>query len=390
MIFLRKLHNPRIQSGFAVLGFVAAVFYITRIISPGGFWGNYVLPAVLWGLLALVIYFFFPAARPANRVSRRRLFYWLALVCGLAGVAAALLGGLLGGFGRSPYDHSLVGILINIFYLGFMLVGMEFGRAYLVNGLFYKQPGRGIAAATLIFTFFSFSLRRLVGFEGYLEGAEFFGSTFLPALLEHGLASYLVLLAGPLPAIIYRGTLLAFHWFSPVLPDPGWTTKALFGTFAPVFGMVLVYTVNRTEVLKFRRREKESIGGWVAASAVSVVMIWFAVGVFSYFPNVIISGSMSPHINVGDIVIVQRIHPQEAAEKVQVGDVIQFREETVRVTHRVIEIKEDDRGLPLFVTQGDANPNPDSDSVEAERFVGKVVEVLPKAGWITIWMRSPG
>ena len=128
----------------------------------------------------------------------------------------------------------------------------------------------------------------------------------------------------------------------------------------------------------------------MAASAASVLLIWFAVGVFSIFPTVIVSGSMSPAIDIGDIVIVERIHPEKSMEKVEIGDVIQFRDGGVKVTHRVIDIKEDERGLPLYITQGDDNPSPDSEPVEAEQFVGKVKTVVPKVGWATIWMRSPG
>ncbi len=385
-----KLYIPRIRYGLLILAYIAAIFYITRFVSLSGFWCNYVLPSLLWGGLALTIYYIFPKVRPAGRISRYKLYCWLALVCGLIGIVASVASGMMGGFGRSPYDHSLIGMGINLFYLGSMLVGMEVSRAWLVNGLFSKNPAWGISVSALIFTLFTLSIRRLFGLETFLEGAEFLGGNFLPALMESALASYLVFLGGPLPAIIYRGMLMGFQWFSPILPDPNWLTEALFGSFAPVLGIVLVQTVHRSEVLKIRRKPQENITGWIAASAVSILMIWFAVGVFSFFPNVIVSGSMSPAIEIGDVVIVEKIHPEEAAKKVKVGDVIQFRDEDIKVTHRVIDIEEDDRGLPLFITQGDDNPGPDSDPVEADQFVGKVETVIPKVGWATIMMRSAG
>lgn len=366
--------------------YVARYFVVSKLVS--GFLGNYVIPFILWTSLALAVYYLLPKPRLTTRTRHKSMLNWAALLSALALIVAVYAVGLIEGYGRSPYDQSFRGILINIFYLGSMLVGMELSRSWLINCLFKKKSSLGIAFTGLIFTFFAFSPGRLTSFETPLDGAQFAGNTFLPNLAENLLASLLAFLGGAVPAIIYRGTLLAYQWFAPILPDLNWVIFALVGTFVPVFCMVLVYELYRSEVLRIRSREKESPFGWVLTSAVSVIMIWFAVGVFNIFPNVIISGSMEPEIDIGDIVIVQAIEPEE----VRVGDVIQFREieQDIRINHRVIEILEDERGLPLFITKGDANRNPDSDPVIAEQLMGKVVQIVPKVGWVTIMLRSPG
>lgn len=339
-------------------------------------------------MLAFGIWYLLPKARPVVKLRYRRIFNWAALLCALAGTGAFYAAGLLTGFGRSPYDHSIRGIIINIFYLGSMLIGMETARAWLVNYLFRKQPALGVILTALIFTFFAFTPGRLLSFETPLDGAIFAGNIFLPTLSENILASYLAFLGGVAPALIYRGTLLAVQWFAPILPDLSWLVKAVIGTFVPAFCMVLLYQLYQSEVLKIRKKgkNKESLFGWLTVSAISVMIIWFAVGVFSVFPNVIISGSMSPEIEVGDVVLVRRIGPEE----VQLGDIVMFRDEHARISHRVIEIREDERGLPLFITKGDANSHPDRDPVISENVLGRVVNVLPKIGWFTIMLRSSG
>ncbi len=383
--------EARTKYGLLGIASLVAIYLTLKFVAGriiGGFLGNYVLPFLLWCMLALAIFYLLPKARPATRPRHRSMLNWAAFLSALAFIVAVYGVGLLEGFGISPYDQSFRGIIFNIFYLGSMLVGMELSRAWLVNYLFKKKANLGIAFTGLIFTFFAFAPGRLTSFETILDGAKFAGNTFLPALAENLLASMLAFLGGAMPAIIYRGTLLAYQWFAPVLPDLNWVIFALVGTFVPVFCMVMVYQLYQSEVLKVRSREKESPFGWIATSAISVVMIWFAVGVFNIFPNVIISGSMMPKIDIGDIVIVQKTEP----DQVTVGDIIQFREieQDVRINHRVIEIRKDERGLPLFITKGDANQNPDSDPVIAEQLKGKVVYVVPKVGWITIMLRSPG
>jgi len=388
--FLDKFISVRAQYGLVVLACIAAVylsgnFVFGRVVT--GFTGNYVLPSIAWVALALGVIYLLPRGRPEARGRHRKLFCWVAFLSAAALILALYAAGLLDGLGRSPYDHSFRGILINIFYLGSMIIGMEISRAWLINYLFKKRPVLGIGLVTLIFTMFAFSPGRLLGFETMLDGAEFAGNTFLPAFSESMLTTYLAFLGGALPAIIYQGTLHAYQWFSPVLPDLNWIMHALIGTFVPVFSMVMVHQLHRSEVQRIRSREKESPVGWVASSALSVVMIWFAVGVFSIYPNVIVSGSMEPEISIGDIVIVRSIEPEQVEE----GDVIQFREieQDIRINHRVIEIEEDERGKPLFTTKGDANQSPDSDPVLAEQVMGRVEHVVPGVGWVTIMLRSP-
>lgn len=391
LALLNKVLPERTFYGMLLIISLAAILYGKNMIFGrliGGFFGNYVLPSVIWILLALLILFLYPRACPQARSRHKRLFCWAALLCALAGVAAIFATGMLQGFGKSPYDHSAYGVVSNIFHLGAMLVGMEVSRAWLVNSLFKKRPWLGIGFTALFFTLFAFSLGRLGSFEKSIDGIEFAGNIFLPSFFENLLASFLVFLSGPLPAIIYRGVLLIFHWFPPILPDLNWVTQALIGSFLPVFCIVLLSQVYRMEVQRIRSREKESPVGWVVASVISVLMIWFSVGVFSVYPNVIISGSMLPKIDIGDVVVVKSIEPEE----VELDDVIQFREieQDVRINHRVIDIQEDERGLPLFITKGDNNDSPDSEPVIAEQVMGKVIHIVPRVGWVTIALRSPG
>jgi signal peptidase I len=387
----KNIFSPRNKNGFLVFSLLAAVYisgnWVSGKLVPG-FLGSYLLPSLLWALLAFTVWVRLPKGRPVIKGRHKTLFNWAALLCAVAGIGALYAAGLLSGLGKSPYDHSLTGILINIFYLGSMLVGMEIARAWLINYLFKKSPTLGVALTAIIFTFFAFAPGRLLSFETTLDGAMFAGNIFLPTLAENLLASYLAFLGGAVPVLIYRGLILAVQWFAPILPDLSWLVKAVVGTFIPAFCMVLLYQLYQSEVLRVRRKSKdaENPAGWIAVSVVSVMMVWFAVGVFSIFPNVIISGSMSPDIEIGDIVLVQRITPEE----VELEDVIMFREENVRISHRVVEIREDERGLPLYITKGDANASRDSDPVIAEQLLGRVVKVLPKLGWITILLRSAG
>ncbi|MFH1756181.1 MAG: hypothetical protein ABIA59_10830, partial [Candidatus Latescibacterota bacterium] len=72
-----------------------------------------------------------------------------------------------------------------------------------------------------------------------IVAVQYANSTFLPTLAENLLASFLAALGGPLPAIAYRGLLMAHEWFWPILPDLHWAYKGLMGTIVPIMGLMV-------------------------------------------------------------------------------------------------------------------------------------------------------
>ena len=98
---------------------------------------------------------------------------------------------------------------------------------------------------------------------------------------------------------------------------------------------------------------------------------------------IIASGSMTPNINVNDMVINQRVQAYE----IQVGDVITFLSESplsngLTITHRVAAITQAPDGSYLFRTKGDANQTADEWLVPEENIIGKVLVKIPYVGYI--------
>jgi signal peptidase len=93
---------------------------------------------------------------------------------------------------------------------------------------------------------------------------------------------------------------------------------------------------------------------------------------------------MRPTLDVGDVVIIAKV----SADTIETGDIIQFREpEGVTTLHRVVEIQESE-GEIVFVTQGDANSEPDAKPVIPENVVGKAIFNIPKIGWAAIAVKE--
>lgn len=98
----------------------------------------------------------------------------------------------------------------------------------------------------------------------------------------------------------------------------------------------------------------------------------------------IVSPSMTPNINVYDVVVnVRPEHPDE----IQVGDIITYKStaatsEGMTITHRVIIKNQLPDGTYEYLTQGDNNTEPDSVYVTFDNIIGKEIITIPKVGHI--------
>ena len=104
----------------------------------------------------------------------------------------------------------------------------------------------------------------------------------------------------------------------------------------------------------------------------------------------IISPSMTPNINVYDVVVTTKTN----TSKLKVGDIISFYTNEVNVngltiTHRIYQIGEQDDGR-YFKTKGDYNQYVDKWTVRESDIVGKVLFKIPQLGRVQFFLGSRG
>ena len=123
---------------------------------------------------------------------------------------------------------------------------------------------------------------------------------------------------------------------------------------------------------------------WIAIGVLGLVIaMYLLVPFFTGEESILIvlSGSMTPLMLPGDMIIIKNISPEELSPE----DVMAFRYtqpdgSKVFVTHRIVSIEEGDERL--FKTKGDANEEEDDFFVPASDVVGKLVFVIPFAGYL--------
>jgi signal peptidase I, archaeal type len=98
--------------------------------------------------------------------------------------------------------------------------------------------------------------------------------------------------------------------------------------------------------------------------------------IFGYTQVIVISGSMIPTLEIGDILIV---HEQKSYG---LNDIVTYKGETKLITHRIVEIKGND-----YVTKGDFN-NTTDDPISPSIVEGKVVGRIHGLGGIVFFLRT--
>lgn len=127
---------------------------------------------------------------------------------------------------------------------------------------------------------------------------------------------------------------------------------------------------------------------WAAASFVLVVLLSAALPLAVGGTSMVVrSGSMTPAIRTGDVVVVRPIAPTEA----EVGDIVTFKDPTGSgrlLVHRVRAISQVGSEVEV-ITKGDANTTQERWKVAADGTIGTVAYRVPVLGFAVGWIGSP-
>jgi signal peptidase I len=106
---------------------------------------------------------------------------------------------------------------------------------------------------------------------------------------------------------------------------------------------------------------------------------------FGIMPLTVLSNSMVPVFEAGDVIISRKVDPGELNE----GDIISYyNEEKNLITHRIISIEEEN-GERRFYTKGDNNNTTDEGFITGTDIVGTEQFHIPKLGLLSQYTKGP-
>ncbi len=150
------------------------------------------------------------------------------------------------------------------------------------------------------------------------------------------------------------------------------------------------------------RRTTDVVGTLFAVVAVMVAAVVMVVAVgtrlsakeqytaFGHPVLVVLSGSMSPVINTGDLIVDNGVSA-DSATKLHAGQIITFYDQPgsrLVFTHRIVRVVHQ-RGRVLYETKGDANNAPDGTLRPASSVIGTYAGRMPRGGYFLRNLHRP-
>ena len=292
--------------------------------------------------------------------------------------------GYIDDFGRSPFSRSLLGVVKNAGLFGGVIVAQEYIRAYIVGCDTSSKRWMTIAAA---FSFFAYSLNltnMMDAFGNWGTLFQYIGGTLLPGICTAVFLTWLSKRTGFLPPMIFRLVPEAVQWLLPALPKSSWQTNMMLGAAFTVFAIIILQQLGIAEQQRRNKRKRSkkaraNLLSWAGLLVTMGLMFSFSLGLLPLRPMVIATGSMLPVIRPGDMVILQNMD----AKVLQVGDVIAYQTEGYQIVHRIMSINLSGDGNS-YIMKGDNNDGPDTNAVQESQIVGKVVQIIPYVGLLSL------
>ena len=295
--------------------------------------------------------------------------------------------GLFLGYVKSIYSHAFLGILKNIWDYIIPIIFIELIRNILVRNSCNSKIV--FLIIVLLFTLIDIDLFNIISLT---NKAEIFKSTFsiiLPAVIKNLSLTYISKTSGYTTNLIYLLPQKLTNIILPIFPDLDWYFISLLGILLPVFAFIIIkHLDDKIESSKSKSRlKKEKPIRIIILITPLIIFCLFVAGIFKYKPTAIVSNSMHPIFDRGDVVIIEKLD-RKKSRNLKKYDIIEYKLKNIIVSHRIIHIEKHNDGSISYITKGDNNNTADNEKVSSNQIIGIVKFRIPKVGYPSVWLND--
>lgn len=280
--------------------------------------------------------------------------------------------GLFSGFVKSSYSLSFINIIKNTFPVIALILISELMRYVLFNKTKRNLPCLIIGCLLFVMVDVN-TMVHIYDVKTALGITKMICLVVFPSITKNIFLTYLTMKVGYKNGIIYRLITELSTYLLPIFPDFGEYINVLLKTVLPIAIMARLnnmfnyYSVRKIKDSRYNSR-KLVLYSVITFALLTIVLL--TSGLFTYQALTIGSGSMSPAIEKGDVIILKSMKNEEA-RKIKKGDVLVYNHDNKIIVHRVI--KKSNNGETIsFKTKGDYNNAKDSWIVKQEEVIGIV------------------
>ncbi len=280
--------------------------------------------------------------------------------------------GLFSGFVKSSYSLSFINIIKNTFPVIALILISELMRYVLFNKTKRNLPCLIIGCLLFVMVDVN-TMVHIYDVKTALGITKMICLVVFPSITKNIFLTYLTMKVGYKNGIIYRLITEISTYLLPIFPDFGEYINVLLKTVLPIAIMARLnnmfnyYSVRKIKDSRYNNR-KLVLYSVITFALLTIVLL--TSGLFTYQALTIGSGSMSPAIEKGDVIILKSMKNEET-RKIKKGDVLVYNHDNKIIVHRVI--KKSNNGETIsFKTKGDYNNAKDSWTVKQEDVIGIV------------------
>ena len=279
--------------------------------------------------------------------------------------------GLFSGFIRSSYSLSLLNIIRNTFPVILLIVISELMRYVLFSRS--KENAPFLIFGCILFILIDVNtMVHIYDVKTALGLTKMICLVVFPSVTKNIFLTYLTMKVGYKNCLIYRLLTELSVYLLPIFPDFGEYINVLIKTVLPIVIMARVnnmfnyYKIRKIKDSRYNNR-KLALYSLITFALLTIVVL--TSGLFTYQALTIGSGSMSPKIEKGDVIVLRSMKGEEI-RKIKKGDILVYNHENKIIVHRVIK-KINGENIS-FKTKGDYNNAKDSWIVKQDDVIGIV------------------
>lgn len=289
--------------------------------------------------------------------------------------------GLSTGFLSNSYSLNPINIIDNIFNIVVTIVATELFRYTFISA--NKDKKISIVIMTILLIILKTTM--FIKFDTFKNTENIFrfiSLTILPITMKNLMCSYLTYQTNYKASLLYSLTTELYVYIVPFEPDLGEWAKSIFELLLPFIILLdfsrTVYNYNQSAEHNFSRMAIKKSDIPFVIGTIIIMLLVFGIGPYKMIG--IKTESMTPAINAGDAVVIDKKCDKD---KLKEEDIIAYKnDQGVLVIHRIIKVNSDG----TFITKGDYNNVADSLYVNKDQVQGKVKFRIPFIAYPSKWL----
>lgn len=287
--------------------------------------------------------------------------------------------GFIVGFQQSPLNFELSNIIKNLIKYVLLRIIIETVKYFLIKE---NNTKTFIIITTILFIIINIDINYIINLlEQPKELFKYFSNTIIPTTIYGIVGTYIIKNSSLKSNISLQIVPLILTYSIKISPNLDWY---LYSVFHIVY-LLLLYTYLKYEIDKREKTEqkaKKNIYSQIPIISISIIMILFVLGIFTYVPIGVMSNSMKPIFERGDIIVYKKV---KNINDIKENDIICYQLDNIKVMHRVIKI-ENINNKKYFTTKGDNLLSNDPLKVKEEQIIGTIIFTIPRLGYPSVWL----